>query len=144
MKKPSEPHILFLQHSDSGKTDVSECSTNTEDYITCNTDLSKRGIKPPSASSSSTTQMPGSNPIDTHKWDRCYIASYLYILQWDTFMCQAMYAPGKAKYCVSVCVCCVMLCCNIMAVVVFIQMHSDILIIHLNPLPLSLSTHCLL
>lgn len=57
---------LLLNRSDSGKTntDVSECSTNTEDYMTC-TDNSKRvsGTKPPSASSSSTTQVPGSNPI---------------------------------------------------------------------------------
>lgn len=43
---------------------MSECSTNTEDYVTC-TDNSRRvaGIKPASASSSSTTQVPGSNPI---------------------------------------------------------------------------------
>lgn len=67
MIKPIEPHVAFLQHSDSGKTntDISECSTNTEDYVTCNTDLSKRGTKPPSISSSSTTQMPGSNPNHT-------------------------------------------------------------------------------
>lgn len=57
---------LLLNRSDSGKTntDLSECSTNTEDYVTC-TDNSRRvaGIKPASASSSSTTQVPGSNPI---------------------------------------------------------------------------------
>lgn len=54
-----------MNRSDSGKnnTDLSECSTNTEDYVTC-TDNSRRVAgKPASASSSSTTQVPGSNPI---------------------------------------------------------------------------------
>ncbi|KAJ6649060.1 Sesquipedalian-1, partial [Pseudolycoriella hygida] len=53
---------LLLNRSDSGKnTDLSECSTNTEDYVTC-TDNSRRvpGIKTASASSSSTTQVPAS------------------------------------------------------------------------------------
>lgn len=61
--KSSSDQQPFSHHSDSNKvntTDVSECSTNTEDYVTC-TDASKRGTKPPSASSSSTTQVPGSN-----------------------------------------------------------------------------------
>ncbi len=63
--KPSTTPELLLNRTDSGKnTDLSECSTNTEDYVTC-TDNSRRvaGIKPASASSSSTTQVPGSNPI---------------------------------------------------------------------------------
>lgn len=79
--KTSEGHAPFLQHSDSGKTntDVSECSTNTEDYVTCNTDLSKRGTKPPSASSSSTTQVPGSNPI-LYGFDVCNLQIIVVLL----------------------------------------------------------------
>lgn len=61
--KSSSDQQPFIHHSDAARantTDLSECSTNTEDYVTC-TDASKRGTKPPSASSSSTTQVPGSN-----------------------------------------------------------------------------------
>lgn len=64
---------LFLSHSDASflptcvmdyarSADISECSTNTDEYATC-TDTSKRtpGIKTPptTTSSSSTTQVPG-------------------------------------------------------------------------------------
>lgn len=52
----------FNRSSDVNKntTDMSEGSTNTDEYITC-TDASKRGTMPTTASSSSTTQVPGSN-----------------------------------------------------------------------------------
>lgn len=73
---------LLLNRSDSAKTntDVSECSTtNTEDYATC-TDTSRRvpGTtinKPASscASSSSTTQVPGSRIPIEHLNNKCII-----------------------------------------------------------------------
>lgn len=81
--KSSSDQQPFIHHSDSAKantTDVSECSTNTEDYVTC-TDASKRGTKPPSASSSSTTQVPGSN---SERYVRCefdVIVSMFLIIQ---------------------------------------------------------------
>lgn len=56
--KSSSDQRPFIHHSEPRTTiDMSECDTNTEDYITC-TDASKRGIV-----ASSTTQMPGSNLI---------------------------------------------------------------------------------
>lgn len=83
---------LHLNRSDSGKTntDISECSTtNTEDYVSC-TDNSRRttpGTKLPSASSSSTTQVPGS------KYTECVLMfrnglSMFYVLQTFLIKCQ--------------------------------------------------------
>lgn len=60
--KSSSDQQPFKHGSDMNKnvTDVSEGSTNTDEYMTC-TEASKRGIIPTTASSSSTTQVPGSN-----------------------------------------------------------------------------------
>lgn len=55
-------------------TDLSECSTNTDEYITC-TDTSRRtpGIKTPptTTSSSSTTQVPGLQTFPNTLIDVC-------------------------------------------------------------------------
>lgn len=47
----------FAKHSDSLRTDMSEGSTNTDDYITC-TDASKRGTMPANVTISAITQPP--------------------------------------------------------------------------------------
>lgn len=57
--KSSSDQQPFVHHSDARRaTDMSEGSTNTEDYITCTDALSKRGIVAPT-----TSQIPGSNLI---------------------------------------------------------------------------------
>jgi len=78
----SSKHEAMLNRTDSGKnnTDISEGSTNTDEYITC-TDNSKcgtgaQGIKISGATSSSSTQVPGSNPC-----------SFIYGIDVFSFLC---------------------------------------------------------
>lgn len=74
---PDVPQSMLNDHivarSDSGpktNTDISECSTNTDEYVTC-TDNSKRvpGMKTPTTASSSTsTQVPGLMKFEFNDW----------------------------------------------------------------------------
>lgn len=65
MKNVGSDYHINRYEGGKNNTDISECSTNTDEYITC-TDNSRKasgqGTKTPSApsSSSTTTQVPGS------------------------------------------------------------------------------------
>ncbi|XP_055918728.1 uncharacterized protein LOC129950834 [Eupeodes corollae] len=89
---PPEYHLYSRRDSSvkTNNTDLSECSTNTDEYITC-TDTSRRtpGIKTPptTTSSSSTTQVPvsaqSSQTERTHEGSSFESASSLYSTRGD-------------------------------------------------------------
>lgn len=84
IKKSSSDQQPFVQRTDSIKADISECSTNTDDYVTC-TDASKRGTIPTNISLSSTTQAPGLNTKNKNQSNRC--CTYYTFLMNQSHMC---------------------------------------------------------
>lgn len=90
IKKSLSDQQPFVQRTDSVKADISECSTNTDDYVTC-TDASKRGTIPTNTSLSSTTQAPGLNTKIKNQSNRCCSLYFLHIQSYHMCIMQNSY-----------------------------------------------------
>lgn len=73
--KSSSDQQPFSKNSDSMRTDISDGSTNTDDYITC-TDASKRGTTSANVTSSSITQPPPPPGLHFKPNSKCSHISY--------------------------------------------------------------------